>query len=53
MAISGEFETGGIVHNIIAGIQYLDMDNDNDRYNTKFTTSGTDKESLRCQPVLC
>ena len=34
--VSGEFETGGIVHNLIAGIQYLDMDNDNDRYNADF-----------------
>jgi catecholate siderophore receptor len=34
--VSGEVETGGIVHNIVAGIQYLDMDNDNDRYNASF-----------------
>ena len=45
--VSGEFETGGIVHNIVAGIQYLDMDNDNDRYNTSFTgNSGSDKETF-------
>jgi catecholate siderophore receptor len=50
--VSGEFETGGIVHNIIAGIQYLDMDNDNDRYNTNFTTSGTDKESFAIRRPL-
>ena len=50
--VSGEFETGGIVHNIVAGIQYLDMDNDNDRYNTKFTTSGTDKESFAIRRPL-
>ena len=35
--VSGKFETCGIVHNLIAGIQYLDMDNDNDRYNADFT----------------
>ena len=44
--VSGEFETGGIVHNVIAGIQYLDTDNDNDRYNTKFTGSASDKEEF-------
>ena len=39
--VSGEFETGGIVHNLIAGIQYLDMDNDNDRYNADFLRTTT------------
>ena len=31
--IDGEFEFGSIVHNIIAGIEYLEVSNDNDRYN--------------------
>jgi catecholate siderophore receptor len=30
--VTGEFETGSIVHNITAGAEYLSMDNDNDRY---------------------
>jgi catecholate siderophore receptor len=34
--VSGEFETGSLVHNIIAGVQFQDTDNDNDRYNTVF-----------------
>lgn len=31
--VDGEFETGSIVHNIIAGVEYVGIDNDNDRYN--------------------
>ena len=42
--VSGEFETGSLVHNITAGIQYLDTDNDNDRYNTKWDQTNDDKE---------
>ena len=30
--LSGQFETGSLVHNVIAGVEYLGMDNDNDRY---------------------
>lgn len=36
--ISGEVETGGIVHNIIAGIEYSMTDNDNDRFYADFDT---------------
>jgi len=42
--ISGEFETGSIVHNISAGVQYLDTDNDNDRYNTNWDQTNDDNE---------
>ena len=42
--VSGEFVTGNLVHNIIAGIQYLDTDNDNDRYNTKWDQTNDDNE---------
>jgi catecholate siderophore receptor len=31
--LSGEVETGGITHNISFGAEYLDTDNDNDRYH--------------------
>ena len=34
--LSGEFETGSIIHNIVAGVEYLDTDNDNDRYHANF-----------------
>jgi catecholate siderophore receptor len=44
--VSGEFETGGIIHNIIAGIEYLDMSNDNDRYNALWTTTNDDNVVL-------
>ena len=36
--ISGEFKTGGFVHNFILGFQYLEMSNNNDRYNAAFVT---------------
>jgi catecholate siderophore receptor len=42
--VSGEFETGSLVHNITAGIQYLDTDNDNDRYNTNWDQTNDDNE---------
>lgn len=45
--VSGEIESAGIVHNVIAGIQYLNTDNDNDRYNTAFSgNANSDKEVL-------
>ena len=31
--VSGQFETGSLVHNIVAGLEYLDTTNDNDRYH--------------------
>ena len=31
--LTGEFETGGIAHNITFGTEYLETHNDNDRYN--------------------
>jgi len=36
--ISGEVETGSIVHNIIAGIEYSTTDNNNDRFYADFDT---------------
>jgi catecholate siderophore receptor len=50
--IYGEIETGGIVHNLIAGIQYLDIDNDNNRYYSNFTGSGSSKELFTVQRPL-
>ena len=32
----GEFNTGGIVHTIVAGAEYRDTSNDNDRFNPEF-----------------
>ncbi|MEL6861779.1 MAG: TonB-dependent receptor [Pseudomonadota bacterium] len=36
----GEFQTGGIGHTLIAGAEYLDTSNDNDRFNTRWSTNG-------------
>ena len=36
--LSGEFETGGITHSITVGVEYLDTDNDNDRYHANWIT---------------
>ena len=36
--ISGELETGSIVHNLIAGIEFSTTDNDNDRFYADFDT---------------
>ena len=52
--VSGKFETCGIVHNLIAGIQYLDVDNDNDRYNADFTpnnNSDSDTATNIARPI--
>ena len=34
--VSGEFETGSVVHSVIAGFEYLDVQNDNDRYHANW-----------------
>ena len=55
--ISGQLETGSIVHNILAGFEYTATDNNNDRYysdwsslrgsDTKFNKKGYSKEKFR------
>jgi catecholate siderophore receptor len=40
--INGDIETGGIVHNLIAGVEYLTMDNDNDRFYAHFSDAALD-----------
>ena len=40
--VEGELETGGIVHNLVAGLEYLTMDNDNDRYYAYFSDAALD-----------
>ena len=37
--VDGEFETGSIVHSIIAGVEYVGIDNDNDRYNAVWSNN--------------
>ena len=48
-SVKGEYETGGIVHNIIAGIEYIDTSNDNDRYNSDWNSTaagGAEDEAI-------
>jgi catecholate siderophore receptor len=41
--LSGEFETGNVMHNVLAGIEYTSMDNNNDRFYADWTDQrGTD-----------
>ena len=35
--VNGEFEMGDIVHNLIAGLEFVETSNDNDRYNADWT----------------
>ena len=36
----GEFDTGSIGHTVIAGAEYIDTQNDNDRFNARWSTNG-------------
>ena len=42
----GEFSTGVIGHTIVAGAEYIDTSNNNDRFNTFFDTSQDDVETF-------
>ena len=44
--LTGEFETGGIAHNITFGAEYLETDNDNDRYHANWIRSNTNAVSF-------
>ena len=44
--LSGEFETGGIIHSVSVGAEYLDTDNDNDRYHANWIRSNTNAVSF-------
>lgn len=41
-----EIRTGSIEHTIVAGLEYRDTANDNDRFNPVFSTSGGDRENF-------
>jgi catecholate siderophore receptor len=36
--LTGEFETGAVVHNVLGGIEYTSLDNDNDRFYADWTS---------------
>lgn len=40
----GEFKTGSIKHTVVAGLEYIDTVNNNDRFNPVFSTTGDDRE---------
>ncbi len=42
----GEKELSGLVHNFVVGIEIVDTNNDNDRFNTNFDTSNDDQEDF-------
>ena len=39
--ITGEVQTGGILHNLLAGVEYISINNDNNRYNTSVVGNDT------------
>ncbi len=41
----GEFETGEITHRFVTGVEYIDTENDNDRYNSFFDTNPADRDT--------
>jgi catecholate siderophore receptor len=49
--INGELQTGGILHNLLAGLEYISINNDNNRYNTD-VGANTDKFSVAIAPNL-
>ena len=40
----GEFETGAIDHKVLIGGEFLNTSSDQDRFNSRWDTTGTDKE---------
>ena len=44
--LTGDFEIAGMNHNISLGAEYLDTDNDNDRYHANWIRSGTNVNSF-------
>ena len=48
----GEFETGSIGHTFVAGAEYIDTSNDNDRFNAFWSGSNDDVEFFLVQRPL-
>ncbi|MGB6229725.1 MAG: TonB-dependent siderophore receptor [Litorimonas sp.] len=48
----GQFETGSIGHTVVAGLEFIDTSNDNDRFNPVFSTSDDDRETLLAERPL-
>ena len=47
-----EFSTGSFEHTLIFGGEFVDTQNDNDRFNTFFSTSQDDVETFAVAPVI-
>jgi catecholate siderophore receptor len=43
-SIEGEFETGSMVHNVFAALEYTSTENNNDRYHADFDPSAADAD---------
>ena len=53
--VNGEFEMGDIVHNLIAGLEFIETSNDNDRYNADWTpddNSDADTETFTISRLM-
>ena len=48
----GEFETSNIKHTIVTGGEYITTENDNDRFNTNFSTTNDDMEFFSIERPL-
>lgn len=48
----GQFEFAGTKHNVLFGAEYMDTESDQDRLNTRWSTSGNDKETFTIQGKL-
>jgi len=51
-SLIGEFDTGSFGHTLILGGDFIDTQNDNDRFNTFFSTSQDDVETFAVAPVI-
>ena len=53
--VNGEFEMGDIIHNLIAGLEFIETSNNNDRYNADWTpddNSDTDTETFTISRLM-
>ena len=44
--ITSQFTAGGMSHTLLVGGEYIDTENENHRFNSQWSTSGSDKETF-------
>jgi catecholate siderophore receptor len=44
--ITSQFTAGGMSHTLLVGGEYIDTENENHRFNSRWSTSGSDKETV-------